>query len=331
MVFHNLEFIDLIKKNLFKIFIGTIFLTISYVVLMDFFFPRDGISIMDNIHLEIEDNPAHFYFYIEEIDGTPFTNEPQLEEIILTSDIFNQDRDNTGIDFSTLLKSYENIKLSIDNASYLYELNVNIGDEEQNMFLSNYYYNMIRKQALPILENKNVYMFNKPKIKNIENEQKILKEQRLEKKQNVILANITVGIGLSLPVLLIFIIIRATFSKKIESSLSYSIKDKDTFVLIDKRLKNYDEINHLLSIPRGTPKIIIQENDIDLLQGMDVNISEVKNEIKRVNSIKDVSKTDEIGNVILLIKKGVTTREWYKAQSEISEKYGLPLYVVQIN
>lgn len=366
-----IELIKFFKNNLFKILIGMVLIASPYIWLNSRTdledteniddVAIDDVAILDENQeisaIETNANPASFSFFAEHVDGYPFSNNAILASYIKTPNILRDVEQETGTQIIDVIQNTDNtIYFKSEDATqmtemrvlgvsktpneHLNELYVNIGNEEDNLKIVNYFYEAIINNEIPLLDDKNVYIFQEPQILEIEaneleaNEKLEISEDTAVKTADPFGTTIIVGGALGLIVILIILIVAAFFSKKLYYLFTYSIRENDSFLLVDNNLEYGEELDFLLNSPTDSENIVITEVE-DSISNDAINsklnrLVSSKN-ITKVNNIFEIKDFTNVGRLIYIIEEGQTKRSWYNKQRRYDDFYNLPTVLVQIN
>jgi len=352
MAFHRIEVMKFLKDNILKILIGT-----GLFAGLFFFLTNRPIKSEETLnkeanHESIENTeealPANFYFFVENEDGTPFNNHQLIEQYVLSTEILQGAAEEVDFDLVQLIEDTSNtikvdyrdskevkmIGVSKNDTSSLIEFYTNVGNEEKNLAVVQYFYNYILDGKIPFLANKEVTVFKKPALKEVKSDYDVLSDEQMIETESNKIVNIIVGVGLGFSLSLITIWILSLFSKKLKYSISYFLEEDDFFLLVDKNLDEEEELQNILEFPENEKKYIVRENHVENLNAKIENMLEsLRNEtaLEEVNSITEIPDVQNMKRLIYFVEEGLTTRNWFKKQRKLDELYNIQTFVVQIN
>lgn len=339
MKFIWIEFLKFVKNNIFKIIIGTIIIAGLFV----FSSYNSGSSNVENVEelqqgerFRPEAKPANFYFYATTEEGTSFTNDSIIERYLLRPTLLQEISSTTDTNLTEIIQQSENnavvdykesgetkvLGIERNDTTHLNEFYVNIGNEEDNLAIANEYYDFILNGNIPFLDPQRIYPFQEPKVKEIED---VVLEDTAPTSANDenIFGDILIG-GVIGFILMGGILLVLTFvTKRIKYSFSYTIKESDYFLLLDKKLNN--NIQKILTSPTHPNKVLIQEQK-DTSSHIELN-----GNIEKYENILDIENQDHIDQLIYIVEEGVTTRKWYNQQRDLDNFLDIPTVVVQVN
>lgn len=344
MKFIWIEFLKFLKNNIFKMIIGTVVIAGLFV----FSSYNSGSSDTENVaELQQEERfrpdakPANFYFYATTEEGTSYTNNSIIERYLLRPDLLQEIGNRTDTNLAEIIVKSENnavvdykesgetkvLGIEKSDTTHLNEFYVNVGNEEDNLAIANEYYDFIIGDNVPFLGNDSVYPFEGPRVKEIED--LVVKDTVSQSTDGgSIIQDIIIGIIIGLVVMTGILLMLTFITKKLKYSFSYTLKENDYFLLVDKKLNNENDVQEVLTSPAQPVKVIIQENSNKLNIGNQMNNTE---SIKKYNSILDIENTDNIDQLIYILEEGTTTREWYNKQRNLENFLEIPSVVIQIN
>lgn len=359
MINNWIEIKRLIKDNFIFIGVTSIVFAIVFTVVASFYVPP---KIVSEIDIQTPDEftkdtqKARFQLYIENEDGNAFTNNNLLIDYFALESEINNIKMETGIDLEKINKKLIELELEEeitpihaykDGSSGLIIMTVNLGNEKNNILVSNYIYNLFMDNKIEFLENKNIYSFDSPEL--LEREESVTGENTLDgsllsKKAKVpaskLVKNGFVGLIIGLVFSIGVALLKALSSKKLKYNFTYHVGDQDEAVLYDPTLQNEKYISSFVGIPYAEKKLILSEYPLEKstknILTKDSNISFEENSKEAVlliekDTLANVNIRDSFSEVIIVIKPYITTKKWYKNQKEISKLYQKPVKIIQIN
>src|SRR5699024_11165726 len=235
-----------------------------------------------------------------------------------------------------LFRSQESkiIGVSRHDTTDLIEFYTNVGNEEKNLAIVQYFYEYIIDEKIPFLNNKNIYVFKEPALKEVDRDYDVLSEEQLKGTEPNIVVDAIVGLGLGFFISVLTLWMVSLFSKKLTYSISYFLEEDDMFLLVDDTLSNEEELQKILALPKNERKYILREN---LSGDLDAKVERIIDTLNKEKAVEEVDSIIEIPDVvnatrlIYFIEEGKTTRDWFKKQRKLEEHYNIPTFVVQIN
>lgn len=359
MISNWIEIKRLIKDNL--VFIGgtSIVFAIVFTMIASFYVPP---KVVNEIEVQVPDaftkdsQKARFQLYIENEDGNVFTNNNLLiDYFTLESEISNIKKE-TGIDLEKINKELIELELEEeitpihaykDSSNGLIIITVNLGNERNNILVSNYIYNLFLGNKIGFLENKKIYPFDTPKL--LESETSATGENTIEgsllsKRAKVstskLIKNGLVGLVIGLVFSIGVALLKALGSKKLNYSFTYHVDDQDEVLLYDPTLQNEKYMSSFVGIPYGEKKLILSEYPLEeftknmLTDDNSISFKEIAEEtvlLIEKDTLANVNVSDTFSEIIIIIKPYQTTKKWYRNQKEISRLYQKPVKIIQIN
>lgn len=352
------------KKNIFfgSAIIAIIFTILMYVVgIFKTGAQQEGKEDFEVDSEEIlnDAQPAYFQIYVEYEDGTAYGNPAIINQYFNLTSIKEQIKKDTGIDIqsieeevflSDLSDQIEIINVTRNDSSYLLTATFNLGSEQDNLLIAEYYYNLLYSEDFSILEDKKTYVFQEPMLTNtskLELEAKKLEEIRKVSEGNspakkifVHLKNTLIGLLLGVVATIGILLLKTIFGKTLDYSFAYDFDENDNFILYDEALANEKIISQFVAAPFSDRKPVVSEvkinnKDFKLLirNGQSPTNNQEINQIQldEFHSLTDINWIDNITEVIIIIYPRITTREWYRTQKWLAEINELPMKVIQIN
>lgn len=360
----TIEVVKFFKNNYLKIILGTLLISVPYI----WFNSTTGGSEVNNTQnesetasmvnegesevLETDANPASFKFFAEHEDGYPFTNNLLLFNYFITPDVMSEAEAATQTNIIDIMMKTNNeiffspsdstltgdrtkskvFGLSKSPDTHINELYVNVGNEEDNLALVNYFYEMVMNNEVPILDNKIIYLFQEPRILDIEVREPIeeIEVATAEPFGTTVVVGVTLGLVLTIGLLVTI----SFFSKKLYYLFTYSIRENDSYILMDKKFDFKNDIEFLLASPAQSKNVIITE-DINKIRNNELNekVTELikNNKLFKVNNIFEINELENIGRLVYIVEEGITDRSWYNKQRRYDEIYEYPTVIIQIN
>lgn len=350
MNFHLIEIKKFFKKKFLEIALGTFIVTLTFLFITHRTNDK-AIQTDENITNKsestenvVEASPSNFFFYVEYEDGQTYTNNFLIEQYFLTPEILN--KANTFLNFDIVdfidetdnlinviyseSKEVEAVSVIRNEKTHLMEFKANVGKESTNLAIADFYYNMIIEKKIPILSDKNVFIFKEPAIKELTNSFDPLVDENAVKGSSGLIADIIIGVSLGLIISITLLFVIQLFSKKLVYSFSYFVNEKDNFILIDKKLSNHNILFNMLDNTKDVKKSIVSEQQLSYL-------SEIMNDslnLKQINFTNNIlNAVDEQRNktIFLIVEEGITSRLWYETQIKLVHRTDIPVVVFQIN
>lgn len=306
-------------------------------------------EVMNNVQ------PAYFQYYLETEDGIAYGNSSIFSEYFNLKSIKEEAKQVTQIDLDAVEEEIHSKKLSDeisiinvtrDGSSYLFTASFNLGNEQDNLKLAEYYFDLLFKDELGLLEDKNTYIFTEPTIARtaeIQEGTENLIDGENNSAVNIIFSyikNIVVGLILGIVFTIGLVLLKVIYGKKLNYSFAYDVAEEDKFLLYDENLKNEEILAQFIAAPIGSRKVIVTQEDLDKRskeiiskhKGVVFNqIEHDKTSLRELKSLSQLELTDSISEVIIVVVPKVTTRKWYKVQQQLANINSLSTKVVQIN
>lgn len=357
MKFIWIELFKFLKNNLPKMILGIIlvaglFIWSSYranMTQLENIENVESVDKQDGADFIVETEPAFFQFIVEYEDGSLFNNPLLIEEYILQEEVLNQASTvtNTNLNLVKVIENTENnvlvdindfgyskvIGVYRDDATYINEFYVNVGNERENIRIANFFYDYISEGQIPFIADKDIYFFEDPKILSIEDETEATLETESQQINFSLIKNLIIGSILGVLLSSAALLGLTFLSKKLKYSFSYTIQEDDYYFLVDNKLDYEEELKELLFTPQSANRIVVKEEhnaDVDyfgkLLGDMLPNES-----INRTNNFLMIENPSQIDRLIYIIEEDVTSRKWYNSQRKLDRAYEIPTVIIQVN
>ena len=357
MKFIGIEILKFLKKSLPKMIVGTIivaglFILSSYranMTQLENIENVESVDKQDGADFVVETEPAFFQFIVEYEDGSLFNNPLLIEEYILQEEVLNQASTvtNTNLNLVKVIENTENnvlvdindfgyskvIGVYRDDATYINEFYVNVGNERENIRIANFFYDYLREGQIPFIADKDIYFFEDPKILSIEDETDATLETESQQINFSLIKNLIIGSILGALLSLAALLGLTFLTKKLKYSFSYTIQEDDYYFLVDSKLDYEEELNELLFTPQSANRVVVKEDnsaDTDYFGKLLSDIS--SNEpILQANNFLSIENPSQIDRLIYIIEEDVTSRRWYNNQRKLDRAYEIPTVVIQVN
>lgn len=355
MKFIWIEIVKFLKKNLVRLFLGILIITGLFVINSY----RSNVSQLENIdnveNLEkgdaadfvVESKPAFFQFIVEYEDGSLFNNPLLIEEYLLQDYILELASTNSKTNLVKVIDNTENnvlvdindfgyskvVGVYRDDATYINEFYVNVGNESENLRIANFFYNYINEGQIPFIADKQVYFFEEPKILPLEEEEELSANVEAQQINFNLVKNIILGAALGLLITLAGLLCLTFISKKLNYSFSYTIKEDDYYFLVDDKLDYENELTALLFDPASSTRVLISEKtpSAEGPIGEFLNKMAKDESIEMMNSFLTIKNPSQVERLIYLIEEDVTSRQWYNNQRRLDRSQNLPTIIIQVN
>lgn len=357
MKFIGIEIFKFFKKSLPKMIVGMIlvagvFIWSSYranMTQLENIENVESVDKQDGADFVVETEPAFFQFIVEYEDGSLFNNPLLIEEYILQEEVLNQASTvtNTNLNLVKVIENTENnvlvdindfgdskvIGVYRDDATYINEFYVNVGNERENIRIANFFYDYISEGQIPFIADKDIYFFEDPKILSVEDETEATLETESQQINFSLIKNLIIGSILGALLSLAALLGLTFLSKKLKYSFSYTIQEDDYYFLVDSKLDYEEELKKLLYTPQSANRVVVKEDnsaDTDYFGKLLSDIS--SNEpILQVNNFLTIENPSQIDRLIYIIEEDVTSRKWYNNQRKLDRAYEIPTVVIQVN
>jgi len=300
--------------------------------------------------------PAYFQLYIEYEDGRTFTNSSIINQYFNLSSVKEEVQQETGVDIESveeeiylndLSDEIDIINVSKNGTNHLITASFNLGNEQENIMIAEYYYNdILFNEDSAFFEGKTPFVFVEPKIsertETTDESSNDVSEETVSPESNIgsHIINTLVGFIVGIAIMIGLALLKVLFGKKLTYSFTYEIDENEKFILYDKNLQNEENLSQFVAIPFGRRKIVVSEQKMgetskDLLSGnKDVGFNqkrEPKIALTGKHSLADINATADISEILIIIHPSKTTRKWYNIQKQFTGIYGVPVKIIQIN
>ena len=284
----------------------------------------------------LHEGAARFEIYIENDEGSAFTNSALLEAMLLSPAVFATIDTAEKVTVAQEIEALEDgdipakYILDITNDPVDNSLNVTVGtgDADKNLAIAAVLYDMISNKELTLLENKNVSMLSDPHAVVIENgPEKTEEEEGLVPVGYAVMAVAVLIAGTVLGILIAFS--RLFFKKEITDVFNYRESDQDT--IIDLSLFNEgkidDELVHTIQYPSAQRKLILSDPALPAeIQGR--LLKDTATNYVLASDIVAVDPKLSFDEIILVSQQNVTNKAWYKKQRTLLTNYTAPIKIV---
>lgn len=302
--------------------------------------------------------PAYFQIFIEYEDGTAFGNPSIINQYFNLNSVKEDVKKNTGIDIkaveeevslSDLSDEIEVVNVVRNDSSYLLTAVFNLGDEQDNLAVAEYYYKLLYSDEFSILADKKSYVFSEPTLTMRSSLAQAIDNREIQERNSTnhlimnvinVMKNMIIGFIFGVGIMVGIELLKAIYGKTLNYSFAYEVEEENNFILYDEKLENEDIVSQFVSVPYDSRKILVTEKRIDskneeLLFGdqpVGLNTSTNKKErFMEINSLTEIDSSINMAEIIIVIYPNITTRKWYRVQKKLAAINNFPTKIVQIN
>jgi len=341
ILIHDLK--KLFYKNKKTIFAITGILTVLVLLLFTSFTFFGNKSEEDPLLInENQSNPGIFRFYVEQEDGTIYINSMIVEEYLLLPEVISDAERTTGVEITDVLDleieedfvktQYDRGALGIsrNGSTNIFTFIANVGTEEENLAVANFYYDYLMDENIDMLNNKLVYVVSEPEIYDEDSyaASDIVINDSISSDESglSILELLVTGIAGAVFGLFsgfLFVVIKNLLAKTINYSFTYSVSDMDQVQLMTDDNQHF--LARLLLNSKENPTVILSEQPLPnkIMEILTVHpdlhvinntskMDEKKVNVIIVDSIEKVDLSVQIQNPIIFVQTFNTTKKWYK-------------------
>lgn len=343
-----------LKKYIKSILIGTIAITIIFSAFIMF---QNRSSAKENMDTEtitenVESTPAYFRFYMKLPDSHSFQNQSLMDEILNSPLAYEMLNDSISFDVAEYFEEpaqveedveeerFRVIDVQADSNSNVFTLIVELGDQDRNLEVLDFYYNSLVNEEFEVLEANEVFIINEPSVfsyddlesENIEDLSDDYVQTSLIDAWDVIIA-----VTFALLMMLLVSILREVFNKTLNFSFVYNTGDNYESLLYDKESNNLELVRYFIGTPKHMNKIILSEDTLDketvrsLEESNEISFREKDSNqiyLKNLTTLSDLNLTADIQEVIIFVYSQKTKREWYKEEIKYSRVLKLPVKTI---
>lgn len=352
-----IEILKFFKKNLLKLILGVLFIAAffvwsSYQANVKQLENMDKIENVENVEKDdasdfvVESEPAFFRFVVEYEDGSLFNNPLLIEEYLLQEDILKLASTGSNINLVKVIENTENnvlvdindygyskvVGVYRDDATYINEFYVNVGNRKENLRIANFFYNYINEGNIPFIADKKLYFYEEPSILPIEKEDSNVLESESKQTNFNLIKNVAIGSILGVLVTIAGLLGLTFLSRKLKYSFSYTIQEDDYYFLVDNKLEYEEELKKLLFSPTSSNRVLVREKNSDTgyFDKILENVSD-KESIEQKNNFLSIESPNQIERLIYIVEEDITSRNWYNTQRKLDRAYDVPTIVIQVN
>lgn len=333
------------KNNILILLAGTIGIA-AWFTYTTFEENKESVNVIEETKTEetaqLDAYPATFKFYVKRKDGDPFSNSALIEEYLLRPEILADLSNKTNIELLDYINESgnkiaahysatgeaKNIGITRNSDTNVHELQVNIGNESNNLQIAEEINAMLLANEIPFLEEEKIISFQEPALTEVKAVAKAPQEMSDElPTETSIVRSILLGTLFGAVVTTAILLIFSFLSKNLKYSFSYSTNEKDYFFLADKVLDNKEELAQILKASEVVNQVVLIE---------DINSKTWKNfiknyPVKQTHNLIETENLKQVERLVYIILENETTRNWYNTQREMERSYNLPVFVVQMN
>lgn len=270
---------------------------------------------------------VEFRVYIESVDQSAMSDAGLLKDFLILDDVveFVESESDTQIEIDRDLA----VIVSRRSSQPILSVQIRLGSFEDNMALAEAYMTAFEEEAIPLLNNREVYLLDDEPGPHEERMINMIMESLgiFSPVSIVVGAVIAFIIGLFIGV--VISILKSYKKGKIDELSILSHKDSDT-VLPLYRLKDEskteNQVHFAIVHPKELRKVVLSENEVT------DNFKEemIKNNVDCLNDVSEIKPGLEYEEVILLVYLDSTSKEWYNSQRIQLENVEAQVKVIQL-
>lgn len=299
---------------------------------------RDSSDDKDNLSIENTEEMAEFTFYIEKSDQTQFNNNPLLEDIIFTNENLKIAENETGVEITDVLLKQEEVEFiptpedrgvlgiyrDLSNETMVFQ--VKVGNKAEQLAIANHFFEKIVNNEIPFLEDKTIYIVERPETTEILNDSSALTESTDKTVSPLLLVIMSIAallLGFILGV--IISVLYHIFERKINFAFNYNIEEEDILLIERNDIENvkYDIMN-----PKVGTKVIV--SDFIWKDETTKQLTDDSTEIIITSNLIEINPQLPISEIVFLVVEKQTTKEWYYSQREYLKNFKSSVKVIQI-
>lgn len=302
-----------------------------------------------------DSRPAYFRFYIEQPDGSTYTNGATVDELFNLEEMYERASESTGVDLFSIEEEvreqlsernteidteeeFTPVSVAIDTSSNIFTAIIATGNNEDNIEVANFYNDYLFNEGFEILDNNLVYTIESPQLsepgikEDNELEESNNQTQKISIKDIIIDSLIGLVIGFMLSIGLFYV--KELFSRKLNYSFTYNTGNPDYFELYDSKIKNKEFVRQFIGIPHDNNKVLLsQVPQNTLVKDLLANSTNHNDygSIIEYNSLLESTLSTKIDEIIIIVLPNETDRKWFNEQIELSKLRRVPIKIIQIN
>lgn len=268
-------------------------------------------------------NPAQFDIYIEDdVEGT-FLNSYLIEIFLTQDEIVDQIESETDVSIQPVLEEYaqndENeaiyteedpINVERHRSSHVLYVTIDVGNEEENLSVAEFYYNYLQNTDDAFFENKDIFFVEEPTIpNNDESAPNALNSQETGIISLNLIIQFIAAIVAGLVLGILVAIFKVILSDRIQYGFTYGWNLDDNYISF-KDGTPVDKVSQSVSLMTTKNSIILSQFEID------ARIIESMNNQNDVSVYHNLEEKDDhsTNTVIIVIQRNKTTKKWYREQ-----------------
>lgn len=290
------------------------------------------------VEIDKDSRMASFVFYVENSLQGVYNNSNFLDTVFLSEEFVQGAEKETGVEIGKLIdeqlnsdfvptlldRGYIGVGRDVHDETLLFQ--ANLGSEEENLAVANYYYNLVINDEIPFLQNKEVYVVRKPYL--VDLEENLANSDPAATTPSLavtILKGMIFGI-VGLVIGIIFVFLYHLLTKKINYSFSYEFDIDDQFYIERKDRATF--LSTLLH-PNFGKKLILCQQDLSVDLQKDIKKYEKEN-YSFTNQLAKINPNENFQEIIFVIVENQTDKEWYYRQREALKSFSERIKIIQV-
>lgn len=284
-----------------------------------------------------------FRIYVENDDGSVFTDNFLLRQILVADPLVQEIQEETTVEFS--LPAEVVVTVFQISGSEMLQIKVGTGNGELNQQVINYYYNYIENGNLSLFNDKSVYIIDETpfSFEDVYGTSEIVEHQEMTFLQNL-KANIEIflivtilGVLAGIILGLFVAMIKERFSREIPSIYNFNLYGDRTLVNLDaiplNQVSNVDTlvVQSILG-NRKKNKLVLSEEPLasELIKKLEQGSSTSNSELQIYSKNFEEADLNPVEEIVVLIQVFETSKEWFEKQMELVKTTNVPVKIIRL-
>lgn len=284
-----------------------------------------------------------FRIYVENDDGSVFTDNFLLRQILVADPLVQEIQEETTVEFS--LPAEVVVTVFQISGSEMLQIKVGTGNGELNQQVINYYYNYIENGNLSLFNDKSVYIIDETpfSFEDVYGTSEIVEHQEMTFLQNL-KANIEIflivtilGVLAGIILGLFVAMIKERFSREIPSIYNFNLYGDRTLVNLDaiplNQVSNVDTlvVQSILG-NRKKNKLVLSEEPLasELIKKLEQGSFTSNSELQIYSKNFEEADLNPVEEIVVLIQVFETSKEWFEKQMELVKTTNVPVKIIRL-
>lgn len=291
-------------------------------------------SELEDINKALEQERYSFTVLVENDSQSFMNNQHVMKSMLVREDVVANIQESAGIDIEPTAE----LAINVYNEKDMLRIAIGTGNVDDNKKLAKAYYEAFNNSEIPFFDNKTVYQINtEPTLEEEESWFDLATIKIVDFSASEIFAILIAVLILSIIFGGIIAIIKSVFQKNIPISFRLEQSTDDKVIYLSKlssisKAQFIDNMVFAISNPNNKKKLVLSQNDLPEKVIEKLNMAKLSDTQPKIMIAEEIARTNPAytyEEVIVLVQQNQTEKDWYKNQRIQTEKFDLPVTIIQ--